>query len=62
MDTKTKLHPRNRHREGYDFGLLMAQLPKLEAFTIRNPAGETTIDFHDACAVRLLNQALLKTY
>ena len=62
MDTKTTLHPRNRHREGYDFGLLVAQLPKLEAFTIRNPAGETTIDFQDACAVRLLNQALLKTY
>ena len=62
MDTKTKLHPRNQHREGYDFGRLVAQLPKLEAFTISNPVGQITIDFQDVWAVRVLNQALLKTY
>ena len=47
MATKTKLHPRNQHREGYDFARLVAQSPELEAFTISNPVGQTTIDFQD---------------
>ena len=62
MATKTKLHPRNQHREGYDFMRLVAHTPELEAFTISNPVGRTTIDFQDPSAVRMLNRALLKTY
>lgn len=62
MATKTNLHPRNLHREGYDFERLVADLPELETFTIRNPVGQTTIDFQDVGAVRMLNRALLKTY
>ncbi len=62
MPTKTKLHPRNRHSEGYDFSRLVAQTPTLEAFTTSNPSGETTINFRDVEAVRALNRALLKTY
>ena len=62
MATKTMLHPRNQHREGYDFERLVAQSPELEAFTTRNPVGRTTIDFQDVGAVRMLNRALLKTY
>ncbi|WP_456389093.1 23S rRNA (adenine(1618)-N(6))-methyltransferase RlmF [Profundibacter sp.] len=62
MATKTKLHPRNQHREGYDFVRLVAQTPELEAFTISNPLGQTTIDFQDVRAVRMLNRALLKTH
>ena len=62
MATKTKLHPRNQHREGYDFARLVTQSPELEAFTISNPVGQTTIDFQDVGAVRMLNQALLKGY
>ena len=62
MDTKTTLHPRNQHREGYDFERLVGKLPELEAFTIHNPVGQTTIDFQDVRAVRMLNQALLKTH
>jgi 23S rRNA (adenine1618-N6)-methyltransferase len=62
MANKTKLHPRNRHRDGYDFARLVADSPELEAFTISNPVGQTTIDFQDARAVRMLNRALLKTY
>ena len=62
MATKTKLHPRNQHREGYDFARLVAQSPELEAFTISNPVGQTTIDFQDVEAVRMLNRALLKSY
>lgn len=62
MATKSKLHPRNQHRDGYDFVRLVAYLPELEAFTISNPVGQTTIDFQDVSAVRMLNRALLKTY
>ncbi|UTH50304.1 23S rRNA (adenine(1618)-N(6))-methyltransferase RlmF (plasmid) [Loktanella salsilacus] len=62
MATETKLHPRNEHKDGYDFVRLVAQLPELEAFTTRNPAGRTTINFQDDRAVRTLNRALLKTY
>jgi 23S rRNA (adenine1618-N6)-methyltransferase len=62
MATKTKLHPRNQHKEGYDFQRLVADLPELEAFTIKNPLGQTTIDFHDVAAVRMLNRALLKAH
>ena len=62
MATKTKLHSRNQHKDGYDFGRLVAQLPELEAFTTLNPDGQTTIDFQDAAAVRMLNRALLKAH
>ncbi|WP_457649108.1 23S rRNA (adenine(1618)-N(6))-methyltransferase RlmF [Profundibacter sp.] len=62
MTTKTKLHPRNQHSEGYDFARLVAQTPELGAFTISNPRGQTTIDFQDVNAVRMLNRALLKTH
>jgi 23S rRNA (adenine1618-N6)-methyltransferase len=62
MVTKSKLHPRNQHVNGYDFARLVAQTPELEAFAIRNPRGQTTIDFQDVAAVRMLNRALLKTH
>lgn len=62
MATKAKLHSRNQHAQGYDFARLVAQIPELEAFTILNPAGQTTIDFQDPSAVRMLNRALLKTH
>lgn len=62
MATKAKMHPRNQHLKGYDFVRLVADLPDLKPFTIRNPAGQTTIDFKDARAIRMLNRALLKTY
>ena len=62
MAIKTMLHPRNKHREGYNFSRLIEQSPELEAFTTRNPRGETTIDFQDVAAVRMLNRALLKLH
>ncbi|MEM5475720.1 23S rRNA (adenine(1618)-N(6))-methyltransferase RlmF [Pacificibacter sp. AS14] len=62
MTTKPNLHPRNQHVAGYDFVRLVAQTPELEAFTISNPRGQTTIDFQDVRAVRMLNRALLKTH
>jgi len=62
MATKTNLHPRNQHSEGYDFKLLIAHTPELEAFTTSNPSGQTTIDFQNVAAVRMLNRALLKAH
>ncbi|SNZ21157.1 23S rRNA (adenine(1618)-N(6))-methyltransferase RlmF [Cohaesibacter gelatinilyticus] len=62
MASNTKLHPRSHHIEGYDFVRLVAETPELEAFTLRNPAGQTTINFQDVAAVRMLNRALLKSY
>ncbi|WP_099913953.1 23S rRNA (adenine(1618)-N(6))-methyltransferase RlmF [Puniceibacterium antarcticum] len=62
MGTKTMLHPRNQHKDGYDFARLVAHSPELAAFTISNPVGQTTIDFQDVSAVRMLNRALLKTH
>lgn len=52
-------HPRNLHREGYDFDRLTKAYPPLRAHVIRNPAGEPTISFSDPEAVKALNTALL---
>ncbi len=62
MAKNTQLHPRNQHRDGYDFSRLAAQSPKLKAFIVSGPEGQATINFHDEQAVRALNQALLKTH
>lgn len=62
MAVKPMLHPRNQHREGYDFDRLIVRSPELEAFTTRNPRGQTTISFQDPNAVRMLNRALLRTH
>jgi 23S rRNA (adenine1618-N6)-methyltransferase len=56
------LHPRNQHREGYDFERLIVKSPELEAVTTRNPRGQMTIDFQNATAVRMLNRALLMVH
>lgn len=56
---KPGLHPRNPHRAGYDFDLLLAVSPELAPFVRPNPAGTPTIDFADPAAVRALNRALL---
>ena len=62
MSPKTKLHPRNQHSDGYDFARLIARTPALGHVMVKNPKGEATIDFKDPQAVRLLNQALLKSH
>ncbi|RPA69080.1 23S rRNA (adenine(1618)-N(6))-methyltransferase RlmF [Cyclobacteriaceae bacterium YHN15] len=59
---KSGLHPRNLHRERYDFELLTESLPELKAFVITNKFGDTSIDFFDPKAVISLNKALLKQY
>lgn len=62
MVIKNNLHPRNQHKEGYDFVRLVAQSPELETFAMTNPVGQTTIDFKDPAAVRMLNRALLRSH
>ncbi len=57
-----QLHPRNPHQGRYDFAVLTRALPELAKHTITNPNGESTINFSDHEAVRVLNQALLAHY
>lgn len=58
--TPPRLHPRNRHQGRYDLKRLARVSPQLQPFLVRTPAGETSVDFANPRAVRLLNQALLK--
>lgn len=60
--TKTTLHPRNRHRDGYDFTALTETLPALAPFVSRNRYGDWSINFVDPLAVKCLNAALLKHF
>ncbi len=59
---KTRLHPRNKHREHYDFKQLIESYPKLETYVKPNAYGNESIDFFDPEAVLALNTALLKHY
>jgi 23S rRNA (adenine1618-N6)-methyltransferase len=57
---KAGLHPRNRHRAGYDFHRLTQSSPELASFVAPNAYGNDSINFADPAAVKALNQALLK--
>lgn len=57
---KTRLHPRSKHRERYDFPALIQCFPALASFVQKSKYGEDTIDFADSAAVKTLNQSLLK--
>ena len=61
-DKKPKLHPRNKHRDRYDFKQLIATCPDLAQFVIENKYGDESIDFFNAAAVKMLNKALLIHY
>ncbi len=61
-EIKIKLHPRNQHRNRYDFDKLTQICPDLKAFVVRNSFGDQSIDFSDPTAVTLLNKSLLKNY
>ena len=56
---KSKLHRRNKHKHRYNFKKLIELSPKLGNYVAINKYGIETIDFFDATAVKLLNQALL---
>jgi 23S rRNA (adenine1618-N6)-methyltransferase len=59
---KIILHPRNKHRERYNFKQLVDTCPALAAFVKLNKYNDESIDFFDAEAVKMLNRALLKHY
>jgi len=59
---KTSLHPRNKHRERYDFPELIKTDPELEVHVFNNPYGDLSVDFSKPDAVRALNRALLKHF
>ena len=62
QNTKSKLHPRNKHRERYDFNKLSEILPELKKYVRPNTYGDDSIDFSNPKAVKLLNTALLKQH
>ena len=59
---KSRLHPRNKHRERYDFQLLFESSPELAKFVKVNDYNDESIDFFNPDAVKTLNKALLKHY
>ncbi len=59
---KSALHPRNRHRERYDFKILIDSYHALRPFVKLNDYGDESIDFFDPIAVQHLNKALLKHF
>jgi len=56
---KSRLHPRSRHRERYDFKQLIATMPELSGFVSVNIYGDESIDFFNPEAVKMLNKAIL---
>lgn len=61
MNSKAKLHPRNQHRQNYDFKRLCEAVPQLTDF-LKHKYGKQTLDFVEPEAVKLLNKALLKAH
>lgn len=60
--SKSRLHPRSKHRERYNFLELFTASPDLREYVIINPYGDESIDFFDAESVKALNTALLKYF
>lgn len=56
---KSELHPRNKHRERYDFKKLIKSCPELAPFVKRNDYDDESIDFFNPEAVKALNKSLL---
>ncbi len=59
---KSNLHPRNLHREGYDFEFLVEKAPSLEGHLFVNEFDTITLDFSVSSSVRALNSALLSAH
>jgi 23S rRNA (adenine1618-N6)-methyltransferase len=54
------LHPRNLHKQAYDFPSLIKSYPPLASHVKTNTHGNLSIAFADPLAVKALNTALLK--
>lgn len=59
---KSTLHPRNQHRNSYDFEQLISCVPELKHYVFINSYGTQTINFSIPKAVKLLNKALLQHF
>ena len=59
---KIVLHPRNKHRERYDFKMLITTSPELAKYVKLNAYGDESIDFANPKAVKWLNKSLLMHY
>lgn len=59
---KLQLHPRNKHRERYDFQALIKSCAELAPFVLVNKYEDESIDFFNPNAVKILNKALLKHF
>lgn len=62
QQVKDKLHPRNKHRERYNFKQLIKSCPELAQFVKLNAYKNESIDFFNPQAVKMLNTALLKHF
>jgi 23S rRNA (adenine1618-N6)-methyltransferase len=61
-EEKDNLHPRNKHRQRYNFPELISNTPELSAYVAPNPYGDLSVDFKDPQAVKALNRALLQFF
>jgi 23S rRNA (adenine1618-N6)-methyltransferase len=61
-EEKNELHPRNRHRNRYDFPDLIVSNPDLSTYVRKNEHGDLSVDFTDPEAVKTLNKALLNRF
>jgi len=57
--TDKGLHPKNKHKNGYDFKKLTESNSALKEFVFTNDYGNKSIDFSNPKAVKELNKALL---
>ena len=62
INEKLELHPRNKHRERYDFAKLTLTSPQLGQYVFLNEYNDYSIDFANPKAVKELNCALLKHF
>ena len=62
QNIKTNLHPRNKNRERYDLSALINVNPDLANYIKPNKYGESSVDFSNPLAVKILNKALLNHY
>lgn len=59
---KKGLHPRNLHKQGYDFPSLIKSYPALTPYVKKNAHGNLSVEFADPLAVKALNAALLNQH
>ena len=61
-EEKNNLHPRNKHRQRYNFPQLIAMCPDLSTYVSPNAYGDLSVDFKNPQAVKALNRALLRFF